>query len=91
MRRALEGLGDVTLQCPRAQEQVLHTAVHEGAPRHKQAHNNTCIPSFVISFFPYHDVVDMAMAYAISRPFGGRHTPRLCVLTSVARVLHNTH
>ena len=33
----------------------------------------------------------MAIAYAISRPFGVTHTPRTCVLTSVAAVLHKTH
>ena len=38
----------------------------------------------------YHKVVNKAITYAISRPFGGRHTPRLCMLTPVARVLHNT-
>ena len=39
----------------------------------------------------YHEVVDRAITYAISRPFRGRHTPRMGMLTSVARVLHNTH
>ena len=39
----------------------------------------------------YHEVVDRAIAYAISRPLRGRHTPRMGMLTSVARVLRNTH
>ena len=39
----------------------------------------------------YHEVVDEALAGAILRPFGGEHTPRSCMLTSVAEVLHRTH
>ena len=39
----------------------------------------------------YHEVVDRATTYAMSRPFRGKHPPRMGMLTSVARVLHNTH
>ena len=39
----------------------------------------------------YHNAVNMAIAYAISRPFGGAHTPRSCILTTVATILHKTH
>ena len=38
----------------------------------------------------YHEAVNMAITYAISRPFGGEHTPRSCMLTSVAGVLLKT-
>ena len=31
------------------------------------------------------DAVNMAIAYAISGPFGGAHTPRSCMLTNRAR------
>ena len=31
------------------------------------------------------------VAEAISMPFGGSHTPRTCMLTSVAAVLHKAH
>ena len=30
-----------------------------------------------------HEAVNMAIAYAISTPFGGGHTPRSCMLTTV--------
>ena len=33
----------------------------------------------------------MAIVDAISRPFGGEHTPRSCMLASVARDLQETH
>ena len=33
----------------------------------------------------------MATVVAVSRPFGGEHTPRSCMLASVAKVLHKTH
>ena len=39
----------------------------------------------------YHEVVNNATMDAIVRPFGGEHTPRSCMLTSVAWVLHRTH
>ena len=39
----------------------------------------------------YHEVVNIAIVDAIVRSFGGEHTPRSCMLTSVARVLHSTH
>ena len=39
----------------------------------------------------YHEAVDRAVAEAISRPFGCTHTPRLCMLASVASVLNKTH
>ena len=39
----------------------------------------------------YHEPVNMAIAYAVSRPFGGEHTPRPCMLASKATVLHTTH
>ena len=39
----------------------------------------------------YHETVSMAIAYAISRPLEGEHTPRSCILISVARILHKTH
>ena len=38
----------------------------------------------------YHEVVNMAITEAISMPFGSSHTPRPCMLTSVAAVLHRT-
>ena len=38
----------------------------------------------------YHEVVYMATMDASSRPFGGDHTSRSCMLASVAKVLHNT-
>ena len=38
----------------------------------------------------YHEVVNSAIMDAIVRPIGGEHTPRSCMLTSVARVLHRT-
>ena len=38
----------------------------------------------------YHEAVNMAITDASSRPFGGEHTPRSCMLTSVARVSHKT-
>ena len=38
----------------------------------------------------YHETVNMAIAYAISRPFVGQHTPRSCMLASVATILHET-
>ena len=33
----------------------------------------------------------MAMVDAFSRPFGGEHTPRSCMLASVGKVLYKTH
>ena len=39
----------------------------------------------------YHEVVDMAIAKAISTTFGGSHTPRTCMSSTVAAVLHKTH
>ena len=39
----------------------------------------------------YHEAVNMAIAYAISMPFRGVPTPRTCMLSSVATVLHKTH
>ena len=39
----------------------------------------------------YHEAVDMAIAEAISKPFGDIHSPRTCMLPSVATVLHETH
>ena len=39
----------------------------------------------------YHEVVNGAIMDAIKRQFGGEHTPRSCMLTSVAKVLHRTH
>ena len=44
-----------------------------------------------VNIAKYHEAVNMAIAYAISRPFGGAHTPRSCLLASVATVLHRTH
>ena len=38
----------------------------------------------------YHEVVNMAITDAISRPCGGEHTPKSCMLASVATVLHRT-
>ena len=32
-----------------------------------------------INIAEYHEAVNMAIAYAISRPFGGVHTPRSCM------------
>ena len=34
----------------------------------------------------YHEVVNGAIMDAIVKPFGGKRTPRSCMLTSVARV-----
>ena len=39
----------------------------------------------------YHEVVNMAIACAVSRSFGGEHTPRTFTLAPVATVLHRTH
>ena len=39
----------------------------------------------------YHEAVTMVITHAILRPFGGEHTPRSCMLASVAKVLHRTH
>ena len=39
----------------------------------------------------YHEVVNMAITYAISLHFGGEHTPRSCLLITVARVLCKTN
>ena len=39
----------------------------------------------------YHEGVNGAILNAAVRPFGGEHTPRSGMLTSVARVLHSTH
>ena len=36
----------------------------------------------------YHGVVNMAIAGSISRRLGGEHTPRSCMLASVAKILH---
>ena len=36
-------------------------------------------------------VVERAITDVISRPFGWEHTPRSCMLASVAKVLHRTH
>ena len=44
-----------------------------------------------INIAKYHEVADMAIAGAISMPLGGSHTPRTCMLTTVAAVLRNTH
>ena len=39
----------------------------------------------------YHKTVNKAIAYAISRRFGGEHKPRSCILTTVAGVLYKTN
>ena len=39
----------------------------------------------------YHDVVNIAIMDAIAKPFGGKRTPKSCILTTVARVLQHTH
>ena len=39
----------------------------------------------------YHETVNMAIESTISRPFGGEHTPRSCMLAAVAKTLHKTH
>ena len=41
-----------------------------------------------INIAVYHDAVNMEIAYAISRPCGGAHTPRSCMLTTVAGILY---
>ena len=38
-----------------------------------------------------HEVVNSAFMNSIVRPFGGGHTPRSCMLTSVAKALHRPH
>ena len=38
----------------------------------------------------YHEAVNMGIAYAISWPFGGAHTARSCMLTTVSAVLYKT-
>ena len=38
----------------------------------------------------YHEAVNKVTAYVISAPFGGVDTPRSCMLTTVAAVLHIT-
>ena len=35
-----------------------------------------------------YEFVNMAIVDAISRPFGGKHAPRSCMLTSGANILH---
>ena len=40
-----------------------------------------------INIAKYHEVVDMAIKEAFSTPSGGSHTPRTCMLTTVAAVL----
>ena len=37
-----------------------------------------------------HEVVNITIMAATVQPFGGEHTPRSCMLNSVARVLHST-
>ena len=37
----------------------------------------------------YHEVVNGAIMDAIVKPCGGKHAPKSCVLTSVARVLQH--
>ena len=37
----------------------------------------------------YHEVVDSAIMHPFSRPFRGRHTPRVGVMRLVANVVHN--
>ena len=44
-----------------------------------------------IKIAKYHETVNMSIAYAISRPFGGEHTTGSCMLISVATILHTTH
>ena len=39
----------------------------------------------------YHEAVDKAIAEAISKPVGRTHTPRTCMLASVASVFYKTH
>ena len=39
----------------------------------------------------YHKGVNMAIAEAISMPLGGSHTPRSCMLTTVAAILQKKH
>ena len=39
----------------------------------------------------YHEAVDEAIAEAISGPFGSVHTPRTCMLASVASVFFTKH
>ena len=36
----------------------------------------------------YHETLNMAIACAISRPLGGEHTPRSCMLASITKILH---
>ena len=43
-----------------------------------------------VNIAKYHEAVNMAIAYAVSKPFGGAHTPRSCMLTTVAAVLYKT-
>ena len=45
----------------------------------------------ILKIQKYHEAVNMANTDAISRPFGGEHTPRSCMLASVAKVPHKTH
>ena len=40
-----------------------------------------------INIAKYHEVVDMAIKEAFSTPSAGSHTPRTCMLTTVAAVL----
>ena len=43
-----------------------------------------------IKIAKYHEAVNMAIAHAISRPCGGAHTPRSCMLTTVAGFVYKT-
>ena len=43
-----------------------------------------------IKIAKFHEVVDMAIMDTITLPFADTHTPRTCMLRSVAAVLHRT-
>ena len=43
-----------------------------------------------IKIAKYHEAVNMTIKYAISRPFGCIHTPRSCMLSTVAGALYKT-
>ena len=53
-------------------------------------HLNQTLENQGIETAKNHEAVNMAIAYAISRPFGGAHTPRSCMLTTVAGFLYKT-
>ena len=51
---------------------------------------NQTVEDDEIKIAKYHEVVDVATTETMTLPCGASHTPRTCMLTSVAAVLHRT-